>query len=340
MSLLSVSDLVVSFESDEGKITTLDGVSFDIPERSTVALVGESGCGKTVTAHAILRLLPTPPAAVERGRIQFEGRDLLALSERQMRKLRGARISMVFQDPMAALNPVYSVGAQLMEAFRLHQPLSRKQARERGIALLGRVGFANARTRFDDYPHELSGGMRQRVMIAIALACEPALLIADEPTSSLDMLASAQINALLMDLKRERDMSMLLISHDIAEVAHSADHIVVLYAGEVVEQGPTRRVLSSPSHPYTRGLLASIPPLRKHRRRRRVSDQRLPALTGTLPDLRQPPPYCRFSARCPEAFVRCGAEPPPLYDVGDGVVSRCFLHDPDEAARVSREVSG
>jgi len=331
--LLSVRDLAVSFHTEEGKLTAVDGVSFDVPTRSTVALVGESGCGKSVTAQAILRLLPCPPASIESGRVELEGVDLLELSETKMRSIRGARISMVFQDPMAALNPVYSIGAQLMEAFRIHQPISRQQARERAIELLDRVGFPQPKERFDNYPHELSGGMRQRVMIAMALSCEPALMIADEPTASLDMLAAAQINALINDAKRERDMSLLLISHDISEVTQSADTVVVLYAGQVVESGPAKEVLANPRHPYTRGLLQSIPPLLKHRRRRRKTTTRLPAMTGSVPDMRAPPPCCRFSSRCPEAFVRCGAEQPPLYAVsGSPVAARCFLYDADEEA--------
>ena len=326
--LLTVRDLVVTFDTEEGKLTAVDGVSFDVPPSSTVALVGESGCGKSVTAHAIMRLLPSPPAEIERGRIELKGQNLLEMSERKMRAIRGARISIVFQDPMASLNPVYSIGSQLMEAFRLHKKISRRQARSESLALLERVGFPDPQNRFDDFPHELSGGMRQRVLIAMALSCEPALMIADEPTSALDMLASAQINALLSDLKREREMSLLLISHDIGEVAENADHIVVLYAGQVVESGPAREVLTDPQHPYTRGLLASIPPLRKTRRRRRKTPTRLPAMEGGVPDLREPPPYCRFSSRCPDAYVRCGAEAPQLYPiVARGVQARCFLYD-------------
>jgi oligopeptide/dipeptide ABC transporter ATP-binding protein len=327
--LLSVRDLTVSFHTEEGRLVAVDGVSFDVPRKTTVAIVGESGCGKSVTAHAIMRILPSPPATIDSGRVELDGVDLLALPERKMREMRGAKVSIVFQEPMTALNPVYSVGSQIIEAFRIHQRIGRKDARARAIALLEQIGFPDPAERFDDYPHELSGGMRQRVMIAMALACKPLLMIADEPTSALDMLAAAQINALLADLQRQHDMSLLLISHDIGEVAENADAIVVLYAGQVVERGAARDVLGDPKHPYTRGLLASIPPLRKRRRRRRKTPTRLPAMEGNVPDLRNPPPYCRFSSRCPDAFVRCGTEAPELIQVGD-VAVRCFLYDEAE----------
>ena len=326
-SLLRVEDLAVSFDTDAGRLRAVDGISFDVPAKSTVALVGESGCGKTVTALAIMRLLPSPPGSIDRGSVRLGTDDLMTLSERQMREVRGARIGFVFQDPLAALDPVYSVGSQVVEALRLHVRLSRREAKKQAIALLAKVGFPEPETRFDAYPHELSGGMRQRVLIAIAIACEPELVIADEPTTALDMLAASEVATLLSELKRERDASLLLISHDIGMIAGHADRIVVLYAGQVVEQGPAAEILAEPKHPYTKGLLQSIPPLRKRRRRRRKTPTRLPAMAGGVPDMVAPPTHCRFAPRCPAAFGRCREEEPVLYGIGD-VAARCFLYDP------------
>ncbi len=324
--LLVIRDLSVVFDGDEGTLAAIDGVSFEVPKSTTVALVGESGCGKSVTALSIMRLLPAP-ARITSGVIELEGSDLLALSEKQMRAVRGQRVSIVFQDPMSALNPVYSIGSQVVEAIRLHQSLSRTKARLRALELLERVGFPEPKKRFDDYPHEMSGGMRQRVMIAIALSCEPELIIADEPTTALDMLAAAQINALLADLKRELDMSLLLISHDVAMVAQTADEVVVLYAGQVVETGRSGDILVEPRHPYTKGLLRSVPPLRKRQRRREPTSTRLPAIAGRVPDPRHMPPGCRFAERCPDAFERCGDELPELLALPepDASLARCFL---------------
>jgi oligopeptide/dipeptide ABC transporter ATP-binding protein len=327
--LLSVRDLVVRFALEEGELTAVDGISFDVPKGCTVALVGESGCGKTVTAHTIMRLLPTPPARIDGGQVLFEGQDLLCLPLRRMRALRGSRISIVFQDPMTALNPVYSIGSQLREAYRIHQRISRSEAKRRAIELLRRVGFPEPDERFGDYPHELSGGMRQRVLIAMALACRPALLIADEPTTALDQLAATDLVSLLEQLRREFELSMLLISHDITMVAEIADHIVVLYAGQIVESGPAHDVLAHPQHPYTRALLQSIPPRRRHQRRRRKTKRRLPSIQGTVPDPRKLPPGCRFSNRCPEAIDRCDDQAPELLTIEnpgrEPVLARCLL---------------
>ena len=330
--LLAVEDLSVSFATEDGRLRVLDGVSFTIPAQQTVAVVGESGSGKTVTAHSILRILPTPPARIDGGRIAFEGHDLLTVSERAMRSIRGARIAIVFQDPGAALDPVQAVGVQVMEAIAIHQSMRRRQRREKALELLTAVGFADAEARFGDYPHQLSGGMKQRVMIAMALACEPALLIADEPTTALDSLGATRVADLLDELKRSRKTSLLLISHDISLVADHADHLVVLYAGQVVEQGPANQVLAEPRHPYTQGLLASIPPLLRRRRRREHSNLRLRTLEGEPVDLRHLPVGCRFAPRCPKRFDRCDAAVPPLYDVGEaGMTARCFLFAPDPA---------
>ncbi|WP_437518664.1 ABC transporter ATP-binding protein [Sorangium sp. So ce1099] len=309
-----MSDLRVSFTAD-GRVTrVLDGVSFTVPRGRTVALVGESGCGKTVTALSILRLLPAPYASIDGGSIALEGKDLLALGEREMRAVRGGKIAMIFQEPMTSLNPVYTVGAQIAEAIRLHLPMSRGDARLYAVSLLRKVGFPEPEVRANSYPHELSGGMRQRVMIAMALAPGPSLLIADEPTTALDMTTQAQILDLLERLKAETSMSLLLIAHDLAVVGELADDIVVLYAGVVVERGPARDVLAAPSHPYTRSLLRSIPArgFRPHRVRGERS-LRLPTIPGGLPDLRDPPRGCRFQDRCEAVFDRCRAEPPELY---------------------------
>ena len=337
--LLAIQDLVVRFATEQGDLTAVDGVSLEVPAASTVALVGESGCGKSVTALSIMRLLPEPPAHIARGRILFEGRDVLALRPRQLRELRGARISMVFQDPLAALHPLYPVGAQLSEAFRLHLPIGRSEAKRRAVELLARVGFPEPARRYRDYPHELSGGMRQRVMIAIALACKPALLIADEPTTALDMLAAREVTALLGELRRELDMALLLISHDIGLVAEIADRIAVLYAGQVVEHAPAKQLLDTPRHPYTQALLGSLPPRRLRQRRRRLTPTRLPSLAGTVPDLGRRPEGCRFSDRCPVAIDRCHRDVPELTTLSrpgaEPAQARCFLVEPGPAAEAA-----
>jgi oligopeptide/dipeptide ABC transporter ATP-binding protein len=329
--LLEVRDLVVRFTTDEGDLTAVDGVSFSVPRGCTFALVGESGCGKTVTAHAIMGLLPTPPARIDAGQVRFEGRELLGLAPRELRRIRGARLAMVFQDPLAALHPLYTVGAQLSEAFRLHLPLGRGEAKRRALELFERVGLPEPALRFDDYPHELSGGMRQRVMIAMAMACQPSLIIADEPTTALDLLAAAEITALLARLRAEHDTSLLLISHDLGMVADIADRVAVLYAGQVVELGTSADVLGEPRHPYTAGLLRSVPPRRGRQRRRRVTPTRLRAIPGSLPDPHRLPAGCRFADRCVFAIARCRAEAPELRRFpgagAEPVLARCLRLD-------------
>jgi oligopeptide/dipeptide ABC transporter ATP-binding protein len=322
--LLSVRDLSISFAVEGGTLRAVDRVSFDVLAGGAVALVGESGCGKSVTAQSILRLLPEPPARIDGGQILFEGRDLLRLAEPDMRAVRGARIGMVFQEPMTSLNPVYTVGFQITEAIHLHQRVSRAEARRRAIEGLVRVGFPDPQRHVDSYPHELSGGMRQRVLLAIALACGPALLIADEPTTALDATVQAQIMNLIAGLRDDGKMSLLLIAHDLALVANVADEVVVMYAGVVVERGPARAVLDAPAHPYTRALLASIPP-RTHRTRgqRRA---KLATIEGTLPDLRAPIAGCPFADRCPEVIDVCRTERPALRPVAGGdTLARCFV---------------
>jgi oligopeptide/dipeptide ABC transporter ATP-binding protein len=304
--LLEVSELVTSFQTEYGVLRAVDGVSFDVPAGKTLSLVGESGCGKSVTSLSILRLLPTPPARIESGVVRFRGRNLLELSSKEMRAVRGNDISMIFQEPMTSLNPVYSVGWQIVEAIRLHRDDSRKAARARAIELLKLVGIPSPERNVDAYPHQLSGGMRQRVMIAMALACEPALLIADEPTTALDVTIQAQILELLRRLQQELGMSVLLITHDLGLVAEYSDHVVVMYAGRVVETAPVRTIFEDPRHPYTRGLLGSLPRVGQPR------GSRLVTIEGMVPDLRRLPPGCRFAGRCPMAIPACREKEPDL----------------------------
>jgi peptide/nickel transport system ATP-binding protein len=316
--LLRVRDLVTSFRTDRGTLRAVDHVSFDVPAASTVALVGESGCGKSVTALSILRLVATPPGRIESGEIAFEGRDLLQLPERAMRAVRGNQVSMIFQEPMTSLNPVYTVGWQIMEAIRLHQKKSRRDARARAVELLGLVGIPEPETHVDAYPHQLSGGQRQRVMIAMALACEPKLLIADEPTTALDVTIQAQILELLRELQQRLAMSILLITHDLGVVAENARHVVVMYAGQVVENAPVRDLFAHPMHPYTHGLLESVPSAKPS------ASRRLRTIEGMVPDLRDLAAGCRFADRCPLRIDKCLLDEPPLDEVAPGRLSRCW----------------
>jgi oligopeptide/dipeptide ABC transporter ATP-binding protein len=316
--LLRVRDLVTSFRTDGGTLRAVDHVSFEVPRATTVALVGESGSGKTVTALSILRLVASPPGRIESGAVELEGRDLLQLPEREMRAVRGNAVSMIFQEPMTSLNPVYTAGWQIMEAIRLHQKKSRRDARTRAIELLRLVGIPEPETNVDAYPHQLSGGQRQRVMIAMALACEPKLLVADEPTTALDVTIQAQILELLRDLQRRLSMSILLITHDLGVVAENAQHVVVMYAGRVVESAPVREIFARPMHPYTRGLLESIP------RARPEATRRLRAIEGMVPDLRKLTGGCRFAERCPLRIDKCTREEPGIDEVAPGRRSRCW----------------
>jgi oligopeptide/dipeptide ABC transporter ATP-binding protein len=316
--LLRVNGLVTTFRTESGVMRAVDDVSFDIPRGATVALVGESGCGKSVTALSILRLVTSPPGRIEGGTIELEGRDLLRVSEREMQSLRGSVVSMIFQEPMTSLNPVYTVGWQIAESVRLHRKKSRREARQRAIALLHLVGMPEPETNVDAYPHQLSGGQRQRVMIAMALACEPKLLLADEPTTALDVTIQAQILALLRDLQERFSMSLLLITHDLGVVAENAESVVVMYAGRIVENAPVREIFARPAHPYTRGLLDSIPAADSPARRR------LRAIEGIVPDLRALPPGCRFADRCPMRIARCTEQEPDLLPVSADHSSRCW----------------
>jgi oligopeptide/dipeptide ABC transporter ATP-binding protein len=306
MALLEVDNLSTHFFTREGVVRAVDGVSFTVDAGRTLGIVGESGCGKSVTALSIMRLLPEPPARIVSGSIRFDGRELTTLSERELEDVRGRRIAMVFQDPMTALNPTLTIGTQLTEVLERHLALEADAARRRAAELLDEVGIARARERLDDYPHRFSGGMRQRVMIAMAIACEPQLLIADEPTTALDVTVQAQVLDLLDDLQREREMAMILITHNMGVVAESADEVAVMYAGQIVEQAPALDLFRRPEHPYTEALLAALPNLDDDHAR----DRRLAAIPGRPPDLIDPPSGCRFAARCPYAGCDgCGQTP-------------------------------
>jgi len=314
--LLSVEDLRVVFASDQGPARAVDGVSFTVEPGETLCLVGESGCGKSVTALSIMGLVPRPSAQVD-GRIEFEGRDLLRLPNRTLADLRGNRLAMIFQEPMTSLNPAFTIGSQLTEVMIRHRGLSRRDARDAAIAMLRHVRIPAAEARIDEFPHRLSGGMRQRVMIAMALLCQPALLIADEPTTALDVTIQAQMLDLMRALRVEMKTAILLITHDLGVVAEMADRVLVMYAGQVVEEGPVDAIFSMPQHPYTVGLMGAIPALGARR-------ARLAAIDGMVPAAHAMPAGCRFSARCPFADTPCRRDRPPLHDAGTGHRSRCW----------------
>jgi len=319
--LLRVRDLKTYFVTEHGTGTAraVDGVSFELQPGETLGLVGESGCGKTVTSLSILRLIPEPPGHILPGSfIEFEGRNLLALAPRDLRAIRGNRIAMIFQEPMTSLNPVFTIGDQVAEAAIVHQGLSRKDARARAVEMLALVGIPEPDQRADDYPHQLSGGMRQRVMIAMALICHPQVLIADEPTTALDVTIQAQILELLDRLQRELGMAILLITHDLGIVAGAADRVVVMYAGQVVESAPVKELFARPAHPYTEGLMESVPRLDAQR-------SRLHAIPGSVPAATAWPAGCRFHPRCPHAWDKCRTEEPPLLAAGPGRTARCWL---------------
>ena len=316
--MLRIENLRTLFRSEEGTVGAVDGVSFDVHRGETVGLVGESGCGKSVTALSIMRLVSDPPGRIEAGSILWNGRDLLGLPENEMRKVRGNEISIVFQEPLSSLNPVFTCGEQVREAISLHQKLGRSASKRKAVEMLRLVKIPDPEKRYGSYPHQMSGGMRQRVMIAMALSCEPKLLIADEPSTALDVSVQAQIMELLSNLKDRLGMAMLLITHDLAVVAQMADRVVVMYAGVVVEEAPLGELFTNPAHPYTEGLLESIPRIGS-------GPGRLQAIGGTVPDPLRLPPGCRFSDRCPKRFERCSAEEPPLFKVGEGHRARCWL---------------
>ncbi len=310
MPLLDVEDLRVRFASEGGELNAVNGLSFSVDAGETLAIVGESGSGKSVTAMSILRLVKSPPARIS-GRALFKDQDLFALAEPEMRRIRGNKIGMIFQEPMSSLNPVMAVGAQIAESVRLHQGVSRAQARTRALDLLSRVGIPAPERRMREYPHQLSGGMRQRVMIAIALACNPELLIADEPTTALDVTVQAQILDLMRALKAELGSAIILISHDLGVVAEIADRVIIMYAGRIVEQGTMRRILTAPMHPYTKGLLGAIPQLRAAGCGCETPRRRLVEIPGVVPSLRERIDGCAFAPRCAHCTPICLTTPPP-----------------------------
>ncbi len=314
-ALLELRGLAVEFATDDGIVHAVDGIDLALSRGRTLGLVGESGSGKSVTSLAVMGLLP-PENSTVRGEVVFEGRDLLALKPREIGNLRGARLAMIFQEPMTSLNPAYTIGDQIVEAIQRHQGLDAAAARARAIEMLRLVRIPSPEKRVDDYPHKLSGGMRQRAMIAMALACGPQLLIADEPTTALDVTIQAQILDLMRGLRRDTGTAIILITHDLGVVAEMADDVAVMYAGQIVERAPVRDLFARPEHPYTVGLLGSIPRLDEKR-------DRLPSIEGRVPDMTRPPPGCRFAARCPFVEPACRAEPPVLRDVAPGHLTRC-----------------
>jgi oligopeptide/dipeptide ABC transporter ATP-binding protein len=315
--LLSVRDLRTHFFTDRGVAHAVDGVSFDLHAGKTLALVGESGCGKSVTAMSILRLVPNPPGRIVGGQVIFEGRDLVTLPESQLREIRGNAISMIFQEPMTSMNPVFRTGEQVAAVLRLHQGMNKKDAADRTIELYRQVGIPAPERRVGDYPHQMSGGMLQRVMIAMALACGPRLLIADEPTTALDVTIQAQILDLLRKLQAETGMALLMITHDLGVVAEMADDVAVMYAGRVVEQAPVAELFAQPSHPYTQGLFASLPAM--------STGNRLNTIPGAVPPATRFPQGCRFHPRCTQALPKCSQEYPPVFPVSGTHTNACWL---------------
>lgn len=317
--ILKVDGLKTVFETSEGTLRAVDGVNFEVKKGRVLGLVGESGCGKTLTALSIMRLIPQPPGRIVAGRVLFKGTDLLTLTESQMRLFRGKNLSMVFQEPMTSLNPVFTIGNQIGEMLRLHLKMSRKEAWERTIELLSLVGIPSPQQRVKEYPHQLSGGMRQRVMIAMAISCNPDVVFADEPTTALDVTIQAQILALLDELRQRLGMALVLISHDLGVIAEMVHEVAIMYAGRIVETAETKDLFENPLHPYTQGLLASLPRFDQGGPRHK----RLQAIPGTVPKLQELPMGCKFEPRCGYAFARCQEEP-PLEELYPGHWVRCW----------------
>ena len=318
MPLLEVNKLITEFDTDEGRVRAVDQVSFTVEAGKTLGIVGESGCGKSVTAMSIMRLLPQPMGQITGGSVRFDGQDLTSAPITDMEKIRGNAIGMVFQEPMTALNPVHTIGKQLCEVMLTHRKISAEQSIKDGVALLDKVGIPSPDVRMSEYPHQLSGGMRQRVVIAMALACEPALLIADEPTTALDVTIQAQILELIKTLQAQSGMAVILITHDLGVIAETSDHVAVMYAGQVVEKGTVFDIFDRPAHPYTRGLLSSIPRLDS------VPKSTLSTIEGMVPGLRDLPTGCRFENRCPHAQPACQSAQPAIENVADGHQVACL----------------
>ncbi len=321
--VLQVNDLHVSFDTYAGEVKAVRGVTFDVAEGEVLAIVGESGCGKSVTAQTIMKLNPMPPARIVKGEIQLVDKDIVNATEKEMMNIRGKDVSMIFQDPMTCLNPTMTVGKQLTEAIRHHQKLTKEEAHNEALRLLKLVNIPNPEQRSTQYPHEFSGGMRQRVMIAMALSCAPKLLIADEPTTALDVTIQAQIMDLLQEIKEKTNTAIILITHDLGVVASMADRVAVMYAGKIVEIGTAEDIFYRPSHPYTKALLRSLPTTDMDRSVRLVS------IAGTPPDLLNPPVGCGFASRCKNCMKICHAELPPQFEVGQNHLSACWLHHED-----------
>jgi peptide/nickel transport system ATP-binding protein/oligopeptide transport system ATP-binding protein len=322
--LIQVKNLRTSFFTPEGEVRAIDGVSFEIAEGKTLGLVGESGCGKSVTSLSIMRLIPSPPGKIVGGEIIYRGRDLLKLNNEEMRKIRGNEISMIFQEPMTSLNPVFTVGNQIGEAIRLHQGLGKKETRQKTIDMLRLVKIADPESRVDAYPHQLSGGMRQRVMIAMALSCNPSLLIADEPTTALDVTIQAQILELMKELQQKFGMALLLITHDLGVVAEQANEVAIMYAGKIVERATVQAIFAQPFHPYTVGLLNSLPGARGKKKKR------LAAIPGVVPSPLHLPTGCRFRDRCPKAQGVCADAEPPLVEKESGHWVACYFPETEQ----------
>ena len=316
--VLRIRDLVVEFKTEMGTIRALDKISFDVMAGESLGIVGESGCGKSVTALSILKLIPSPPGRIAEGSIELDGIEVVSQPEREMRKVRGALASMIFQEPMTALDPVYTIGNQMVEVSRVHQKVSKAVAKKQAIEMLRTVNIESPEKRIDQYPHELSGGMRQRVMIAMALSCSPKLLIADEPTTALDVTVQAQVMEEIKRLQQERNMGLILITHDLGVIAESCSRVVVMYCGKIIEMADTGELYQNPRHPYTRGLLDSIPRVRKEKLKT------LPTIQGMVPDLADLPKGCRFADRCPKVEDRCRSEEPPLENTESGGKVACF----------------
>ncbi len=318
-NLMKIDGLRTVFRTDRGPAAAVDGLDLEVGRGETVGLVGESGCGKSVTALSILRLIPCPPGRITGGRIIFDGKELLKLGRKEMRKIRGKEISLISQEPLSSLNPVFNCGEQVREAISLHQKVGRRESKRRTVEMFRLVHLPDPEKRYRNYPHQMSGGMRQRVMIAMALSCQPKLLIADEPTTALDVSVQAQIIELLLDLKRKMDMSILLITHDLAVVAQIAERVVVMYAGVSVEEAPVETLFRTPAHPYTRGLIESIP---------RVDSNpgELSTIGGSVPDPLKLPPGCRYSDRCPRSRDECRQAEPSMMKVGESHYVRCYLY--------------
>lgn len=320
--LLRINDLKTYFYTDMGIVKAVDGVSFSMNDKDTLGILGESGCGKSVTALSIMRLIPSPPGKIEFGEIVFEGKNVLSLPKTEMRKIRGNRISMIFQEPMTSLNPVFRIGDQIAEAIRLHQGFSRREAYDRSVEILRLVGMPSPEKRIRDFPHQMSGGMRQRVMIAIAVSCRPKLMIADEPTTALDVTIQAQILNLMQKLKEETSASIILITHDMGIIAEMAQNVIVMYAGKIMESSTAEDLFENACHPYTERLFKSVPRLDMTQKKKKLS-----VIPGIVPSLLNPPRGCKFNDRCHKSLPKCSEEEPPLFEVTPQHLSRCWLYE-------------